>query len=127
LLTPCEVAVKTVAPAIRAKLAQTLTQQHELNQIEVAKILGITQSAVSKYNKKVRGTTIPLDGMPEVQTITNQIASILLTKPARQMEIMKLFCQACTIIRSKGLMCELCQQNQTPKIDECSFCGITST
>jgi uncharacterized protein len=123
LLTPCEVAVKTVSPSIRALLAQTLIAKHEMKETQVAQILGITQSAVSKYNKKVRGTTIPIEKIPEIQTITNQMITMLLTNPVQQMEVMKLFCEACALIRSKGLMCPLCQQNQKPKIDGCDFCN----
>jgi predicted transcriptional regulator len=122
LLTPCEVAVKTVSPSIRALLALTLIEKHEMKETQVAQILGITQSAVSKYNKKVRGTTIPIEKIPEIQTIANQMITMLLANPVQQMEVMKLFCQACSLIRSKGLMCPLCQQNQKPKIDDCDFC-----
>ena len=122
MLTPCEVAVKTVSPSIRALLAQTLIDKHEMKETQVAQILGITQSAVSKYNKKVRGTTIPIENIPEIQTITNQMITLLLDNPVQQMEVMKLFCEACALIRSKGLMCPLCQQNHKPKIDGCDFC-----
>lgn len=89
---------------------------------QVAEILGITQSAVSKYSKNVRGTTIPVEKVPEIQTIINQMATLLLTKPTEQTGVMKLFCQACKIMRSNKLMCALCQQNQKPKIDNCDFC-----
>jgi predicted transcriptional regulator len=123
LLTPCEVAVKTVSPAIRALLAQTLIDEHKLKEMKVAEILGITQSAVSKYNKKVRGTTIPIENLPEIQPIANQMVSLLLANPVPRIEIMNLFCQACILIRSKGLMCPLCQQNQKPRIDDCNFCN----
>jgi hypothetical protein len=122
LIAPCEVAVKTVSPALRALLAQTLLDKHELKEVEVAHVLGISQSAVSKYSKKVRGTTIPIGGIPEIQTITDQMATMLLSDQVQQTEVMKLFCQACALIRSKGLMCELCRQNQNPGIDGCDFC-----
>ena len=94
---------------------------------QVADMLGVTQSAISKYSKNVRGTTIPLENIPEVQTIANQMITILLTRPAENTELMKLFCQACTIIRGKGLMCAICQQNQKPKIDKCDFCDKNNT
>jgi len=116
--------VRTVSPALRALIAQTLLEKHDLKEVEVAQVLGISQSAVSKYNRRVRGTTIPIDAIPEIQTITSKMATMLLTNPVQQMEIMRLFCQACTLIRSKGLMCELCQQNQKPTINNCAFCGI---
>ncbi len=122
MLTPCEVAVKTVAPAVRAILAQTLLRKHEMKETQVAQILGISQSAVSKYNKKVRGTTISIDHLPEIQNLTNQMIAVLLADPIQKMEYMKLFCKACSLVRSKSLMCPLCQENQKPKIDGCEFC-----
>lgn len=127
MLTPCEVAVKTVSPAIRALLAQTLREKHELKETQIAQILGITQSAVSKYSKGVRGSTISVGSIPEVQSIINQMASLLIIKPlqaAQQIEVMRLFCEACTLMRQKGLMCVLCQQNQKPKVDGCNFCSL---
>ncbi|HTY74076.1 MAG TPA: hypothetical protein VMD05_00745 [Candidatus Nanoarchaeia archaeon] len=123
MLVPCEVAVKTVCPAIRAFMAQNLIEKHEMNQVEAARILGVTQSAISKYSKKVRGTTIPLENVPQVQTITDQMITLLMATPVQQTEVMQLFCQACTLIRSRGLMCPLCQPNQVPRIDGCDFCN----
>jgi predicted transcriptional regulator len=105
MLAPCEVAIKTVTPSIRALIAQTLLDKHKLKEAQVAQAMGITQSAVNKYSKKVRGTTITLANMPEIQTIINEMAILLLDKSAKQTPIMRLFCQACTIIRAKGLMC----------------------
>jgi predicted transcriptional regulator len=122
MLAPCEVAVKTISPSIRALLAQTLTEKHALKEIQVAQILGVTQSAVSKYTKKVRGTAIPIAHLPEIQTITDQMIPLLLSKPIPHMEVMKLFCQACIAIRNKGLMCLACQANQKPQNDGCIFC-----
>jgi uncharacterized protein len=123
LIAPCEVAVKTVSPAIRALLAQKLVKDHDLKEIEAANILGITQSAVSKYTKKVRGNTIPIAQFTEIQDITNQMIILLLAEPINQTKVMLLFCQACNTIRSKGLMCQFCQQNQKIQIDNCDFCN----
>ena len=123
MLAPCEVAVKTVSPSIRALLAQTLIEKHDLKEIQVAKILGVTQSAVSKYAKRVRGATVTIAHLPEIQAITDQMIPLLMTDPIPQREVMKLFCRACIVIRSKGLMCSYCQANQKPKIGNCFFCN----
>ena len=128
MLVPCEVAVKTVSPAIRALLAKTLLQQHKMKEIQVAQILGITQSAVSKYSKNVRGITIPLENVSDLQPIMAKMIGLLLVQPlqtAQQMEMMTLFCQACAAIRINGLMCPLCQKNMKTPIDECTFCHNT--
>lgn len=94
-----------------------------MKETQVAQVLGVTQSAVSKYSKRVRGTAIPIEKLPEIQTITDQIIDLLLNKPSEQKEIMILFCKACGLIRSKGLMCPICQQNQKPSVDNCDFCS----
>jgi uncharacterized protein len=123
LIAPCEVAVKTVSPAIRALLAQKLINDHDLKETEAANILGITQSAVSKYTKKVRGNTIPIAQFSEIQNITNQMINLLLANPVEHTKVMLLFCQACNAIRSKGVMCPFCQQNQKTQIENCDFCN----
>ena len=124
MLTPCEIAVKTVSPAIRAYMAQKMMDKHALSQIEVARILGITQSAVSKYNKGVRGTTIAIEEIPQLQDITDRMIALLLASPADQTKVMQLFCQACALVRSRGLMCNLCQRNQKTKDASCDFCSV---
>ncbi len=123
MLIPCEVAVKTVSPSIRALLAQTLMEKHQMKQTQVAEVLGITQSAVSKYSKKTRGSTISIENIPEVQALTDQMITLLTANPVPQSEVMKLFCKTCTLIRDRGLMCPLCRQNQSPLIDGCDFCN----
>ncbi|MCK5562646.1 transcriptional regulator, partial [Candidatus Bathyarchaeota archaeon] len=60
---PCEVAVKSVVPAIRAGLAKELVQTHKLRQIDIANLLGITQTAVSKYTRDVRGRVVQIENV----------------------------------------------------------------
>lgn len=56
--TPCEEIVWYVIPAIRAEFARTLVNDYGLQQKKVAKILDITNSAVSQYIKGKRGGQI---------------------------------------------------------------------
>jgi len=104
-------------------LARKLLGSHKMKQAEVAELLGISQSAVSKYSKKVRGTTLTIDNFGEIQTIIDRMVDFLLNEPSKKMEVMKLFCQACALIRKRGVMCPFCQQN-VPKAekDSCDFC-----
>ena len=123
MLIPCEVAIKTVLPSIRALMARNLLQKHRMREGQVAELLGVSQSAVSKYFQKARGTAVPIDNQVEVQAIVGQMISLLIHEPNKKMEIMKLFCQACALIRKKGLMCPFCQQNAPrTETDNCDFC-----
>jgi predicted transcriptional regulator len=124
---PCEVGVKTVLPAIRALMARTIMENHGMKEQQVAEILGLSQSAISRYTTKERGNIITIENVPEVQTLIDQMIQLLLYgKPHQTTEILELLCQTCKVIREKGLMCELCQKKTRENIAEiCAFCRST--
>ena len=123
MLLPCEVGVKTVLPAVRALMARTIVEKHGMKEEEAAQILDLSQSAVSKYITKTRGNTLTIETVPEVQTLVDEMITFLMYEPDRKMEFLELFCQTCKIIREKGLMCELCQENvDKPWNGNCTFC-----
>lgn len=75
VLQPYEVVVNKVLPAIRARLAQVLLQDHGMKQVEVADRLGVTQATVSHYNTHTRGfdETI-LELFPEIEDFVKELA-----------------------------------------------------
>lgn len=108
---------------MRALMARTLLEKHQMKEKQAAQLLGISQSAVSKYSRRVRGTTLPIQNNGDVQTIVDQMINLLLHEPGKKTEVMKLFCHACTLIRKKGLMCPFCQRNASEtKTESCDFC-----
>jgi hypothetical protein len=125
LILPCEVAVKSVIPAIKALMAKELVEEHGLKQDQVAEILGISQSAVSKYSRKVRGYAIKLDDVAEVQPLINDMIILLMNGTYRRTDFLELFCQTCLAIRKTSLMCKFCQKSDPKiKIEECGFCTL---
>jgi predicted transcriptional regulator len=124
MLLPCEVGVKTVLPAIKALMARDIVEKHGMKEQQAAEILGLSQSAISRYTTKDRGNLITIEDVPEVQTRINQMINLLLSEKSHQtIELLELFCETCKIIREKGLMCQLCQK-KIPKTDAktCTFC-----
>lgn len=123
LILPCEVAVKSVVPAVKALLAQELVTEHGLKQDRVAEILGISQSAVSKYSKRVRGHVISVETIEGVQPLIDGMVGLLVNGTYERSEFLRLFCQACMVVRRTGVMCDFCRKS-SPKfqIEECSFC-----
>jgi len=123
LVIPCEVAVKSVVPAIKALIATQLIEKHEMKQEEVAAILGVSQSAVSKYTRKVRGNVIRIDDIEEIETSVNKIVGLLAKRACQRAELLTLFCQICSTIRETGLMCQFCQKaDPTIETEKCDFC-----
>jgi predicted transcriptional regulator len=126
MLLPCEVGVKTVLPALKALMARNILEKYGMKEKQVAEILGLSQSAISRYTTKDRGNIIALENQPEVQKIVSQITGFLIYEPHRKKEILELFCAACITIRKKGLMCELCRERMDQKwAESCTFCNST--
>jgi predicted transcriptional regulator len=126
LLLPCEAGVKTVLPAVRALMARTLVEKHGMKERQAAEILGLSQSAISRYTTKDRGSILKIENVPEVQKLIDNMINMLLHNNHQKNEILKLFCQTCKIIREKGLMCSICQQKiRGTKLGLCLFCRST--
>lgn len=125
MIIPCEVAVKSVIPAVKALMANELVEKHGLKQNQVAELLGISQSAVSKYTKKLRGYVIKIDNIEEVQTPVNGMVALVTSGTYRRTDFLRLFCQACIAVRKKGLMCQFCQKTDRKiRIEGCTVCLV---
>jgi predicted transcriptional regulator len=123
LILPCEIAVKSVIPAIKAVIAKELVETYSLKQNQVAEILGISQSAVSKYTRQVRGHVIQIDNIKEIQPLISSMITLLIEGSSKRAEFLNLFCQTCIAIRQKGIMCQFCQKTDPKiKMEECNFC-----
>lgn len=124
MILPCETAAKVIIPAIRAYIARELVVTYDLKQENVAEILGITQSAVSKYASRVRGNILQVDGIKEVQPLLTELVTLAVSDRefSRNFFLQK-FCETCKTIRKTGLMCPLCRKaNASVDTQECSFC-----
>lgn len=104
-------------------MSKELVETYSLKQNQVAEILGISQSAVSKYARQVRGHVIKIDDIEEIQPLVKNMADVLVNERPKRSEVLRFFCETCTAIRKKGLMCQFCQKAD-PKIEieECEFC-----
>ena len=123
MLLPCEVAVKSVIPAIRSAIARELIQSHGLKQKEVAELLGVTQTAVSKYTSHCRGAIFEVTEVEGVQPVLKKTVLLLAKGEIDKYELVEKLCTVCGIIRQSGLMCILCKVSD-PNIDnnQCMAC-----
>ena len=123
LILPCEVGVKTVLPAVKAVMARQIVEKHGLNEQQAAELLGLSQSAVSRYISKERGNNLQIESSAEILALINQMVTTLIKEPTNRMEILDLFCQTCQAIRKKGLMCPACQKEMPQEwAEKCLFC-----
>ena len=123
MLTPCEVAVKCALPSIRAMIANELTERHNLKQVDAARLLNISQPAISLYQTKLRGTALNLESDPDITQLVTQHADYLVKGTADQKEQLGSFCGICKTLRAKGLLCKIHKAFE-PAIstENCNFC-----
>ena len=125
MLTPCEIAVKSVLPVVRAMLAKQLRQKYNLKQKEIGNLLGITQAAVSQYMRKVRGIALDLNNDKEICKLVDKIATNLYEKKLSTPESVYLLCNICEVVRRKGMMCKLHKRFETNFVTkDCKICFI---
>ncbi len=122
LILPCEVGVKTVLPAVKAIMARSILEKYDLNEKETADLLGLSQSAVSRYVGRERGNLLAIEDT-DIVALIDQMVTHLIKQPDNKTNLLKLFCQTCTAIREKGLMCTHCQKEMPQAwAEKCFFC-----
>jgi predicted transcriptional regulator len=127
MLVPCEVAVKCVLPSVRAMTAKELMTEHNLKQAEAAKILGVSQPAISLYYRKIRGKAIDLENDVEIRNLVENLADSLSEGNSTHKDFITMFCEICRTIRAKGLLCKIHKAfDPTIDVEKCGLCLTTS-
>jgi len=123
MILPEELASKSVIPAIRALVVKRLVEEHGMTQQEAAKLLGVTQPAVSKYLHEKRGAAIKLNGIKEIDEATGAIAELVSSQKVPQIEVMSKIEAACDYVRRNRYMCDL-HKKLEPSMDvnSCHVC-----
>ena len=115
--------VKTVLPAVKAIMARQIVEKHGLNEQKTAELLGLSQSAVSRYIGRERGNLLKIEDSTEILALISQMVTSLIKEPDNKNEVLKLFCLTCQAIREKGLMCSNCQKEMPREwAEKCVFC-----
>jgi predicted transcriptional regulator len=123
MTVPCEFVVKSVLPAIRALIAKELRHTHFMKQVQIASLLGVTQSAVSQYLRSYRGKAINIEDLVEIRDIVRTIAIGLANTLLTRRQVVQNYCKACQIIREKRLLCTLHKRiDPTYNVDACDVC-----
>jgi predicted transcriptional regulator len=128
MLLPSEIEAKSLIPAIRSILAQKLIKEYGLKEEDVAKVLGVTQAAVSNYVRGTRGDTqlvTKLESVLEVTRMIEDIARDLASNKAYTPNTMAKFVQLCNYMRYTFIICDV-HHTMESHIDEkvCQQCEM---
>jgi predicted transcriptional regulator len=131
MLLPSEIEAKSLIPAVRSILAKKLIKEYELKEEEVAKVLGVTQAAVSNYVRGTRGDVeliSKLGSVQEVMRMIDDIARDLASYKAYTPSTMAKFVELCNYMRYSFIICDV-HHTMESNIDEqiCEQCKVTLT
>jgi predicted transcriptional regulator len=129
MLLPSEIEAKSLIPAIRAILAKKLVTEYEMKEEIVARVLGVTQAAVSNYLRGTRGDIQlmnKLTSVLEVMRMTDDIARDLTSNKAYTPNTMAKFVELCNYMRYTFIICDV-HHGMESNIDEqvCEQCKGT--
>lgn len=118
----CEVVVSSILPAIRALITRELLTAYNLTQMEASELLGITQAAISQYNKESRGAKVNiLEKDKKIMKMIKQLAKKIARGNMTALKINSEFCKICKEIRKRKLICQL-HKDIYPSLESCSEC-----
>lgn len=129
MLLPSEIEAKSLIPAVRSLLARKLTTEYDLKEEVVAKVLGVTQAAISNYVRGTRGDTqlmLRLSSTPQVMVMIEDIARDLATNKVYTPGTMAKFVELCNYMRYTFIICDVHHSIES-EIDEqiCEKCKGT--
>ena len=116
---PQEIEVRYILPAIRRELARIFVQEHKLSQKEAAKVLGLTEAAVSQYHHSKRAKEVVFS-----DEITDDIRAsakkILADRTNKQRLIAEIY-RVSNLANVKHILCDL-HRSQSKELNNCNIC-----
>jgi predicted transcriptional regulator len=104
-------------------IAKTLTTKYNLTQIDAARLLGISQPAISLYDRKMRGKAINLEQDPELTELIENLTDALARDDLAHKDFIQRFCEICKATRAKGLLCQMHKTfDPTISVEKCQLC-----
>ena len=72
---PCEMMVNRILPHLRGEIVKILLTKYGMRQIDIAKVMGLTQASVSQYINRNRGRANLLEEVfPEIKIYARESA-----------------------------------------------------
>ena len=116
---PQEIEVRYILPAIRRELARIFIKEHKLSQKEAAKVLGLTEAAVSQYQHSKRAKEVVFS-----DNVVNEIRvsadRVLADKTNKQRVIAEIY-RISNLTTVKQILCDL-HRSQSKELAHCNIC-----
>ena len=116
---PQEIEVRYILPAIRRELARIFIEDHKFSQKDAAKILGLTEAAISQYQHSKRAKEVVFSDAI-VKEIQKSAAKIIAEKNSRQRLIAEMY-RISNLTTVRQILCDL-HRSQSKELENCNVC-----
>lgn len=115
---PQEIEVRYILPAIRRELAKIFIQDYKFSQKDAAKILGLTEAAVSQYqhSKRAKEVVFSDNVIKEIKVSAEKI----LADKNKQRVIGEMY-RISNLTTVKQILCDL-HRTQSKELSNCNVC-----
>ena len=116
---PQEIEVRYIIPAIRRQLANIFIKEHKLNQKEAAKLLGLTEAAISQYQHSKRAKEVVFS-----ENVTDEIrksAQKILTDKNKRQRVIAEISRISNLTTVRHILCNL-HRSQSKDLAHCNVC-----
>lgn len=116
---PQDIEVRYILPAIRRELARILIQEHKLSQKEAARILGLTEAAVSQYrhSKRAKEAVFSDKVVGEIKASADKI---LAEKDNKQSLVAEMY-RISSLAMVRRVLCSI-HRSQSKDLGNCNVC-----
>ena len=116
---PQEIEVRYILPAVRRQLANIFIKEHKLSQKEAAKLLGLTEAAISQYQHSKRAKEVVFS-QDVVKEISASVDKLLADKKNKQRLIAEIY-RISNLAHVKQILCDI-HRAQSNELHNCNIC-----
>ncbi len=123
-VTVFEIGSRFVMPSLRRRMVEVLYKDYRMNQMEIANLLHITQSAVSRYLSGGRGKLIDISKYKDINEDLTHLIDLIVEKKPSSIEIQKQLLRLSFRMFSRGYLCELHGKlDSSIEVEKCNICS----
>ena len=116
---PQEIEVRYILPAVRRQLANIFIKEHKLNQKEAAKLLGLTEAAISQYQHSKRANEVVFS-----DNVTDEIrksADKILSDKNKKQRVIAEISRISNLTTVRHILCDI-HRSQSKDLEKCNVC-----
>ena len=115
---PQDIEVRYILPAIRRELARIFIKDYKLNQKEAARLLGLTEAAISQYQHSKRAKEVIFSN--EIISEIRKSAEKVLADGEKQRLIAEMY-RISNLTTVKHILCDI-HRAQSKDLENCNVC-----